>query len=188
MITSFSSKPYEVATIGKPLHGEEGSFRQYDNQAWVGDEEIDEGSLNESECNGINTKDNVEVAIEQPKPAPLSAWFYNEAYTYFQIAFFAIIGCLIRLGVDKVMGGDIAKIESSSTIITQSFFSNMLGSFILGILSASTLKKYVDMQSLYTGISTGRWKATVAIYRLKANPDTLKKLNFILVSWMDRLS
>ena len=40
-------------------------------------------------------------------------------------------GCLCRIGSDAIFG-PVAKIEDPGEIINQAFFSNMLGSFILG--------------------------------------------------------
>lgn len=83
-------------------------------------------------------------------------WFCKlELCTYLNIAFFAIVGCLIRLGFDYLLGAELANVENSSSIIFQSFFANMLGSFILGVLSTSLLKEIKQLSSLSTGISTG---------------------------------
>lgn len=77
-------------------------------------------------------------------------------FTYVNVASFAILGCLIRVGVDYGLGSNTyMQIESSSSIIFQSFFANMLGSFILGIITASTLKSLRGMLPIYTGLSTG---------------------------------
>lgn len=84
-----------------------------------------------------------------------------EFYSYICVAFFAIIGCFTRIGLDRLVGISHANIEDPQSVIFQSFFSNMLGSFILGLLVASSLKKYPAMSAIYTGISTGEIFLTV---------------------------
>ena len=74
---------------------------------------------------------------------------------YIHVSFFAVIGCLTRLGTDYVMG-DVFAIENSSTVVFVSFFSNMLGCFVLGLLTASTLSKTGPYGAVATGISTGK--------------------------------
>lgn len=79
----------------------------------------------------------------------------EDIMTYINVAVFAVFGCLIRIGLDRLVGSTLANIESPESVIFQSFFSNMLGSFILGLLVASSLKKIPGMTPVYTGISTG---------------------------------
>ncbi|XP_077966041.1 uncharacterized protein LOC120336803 [Styela clava] len=77
-------------------------------------------------------------------------------YSYLSVATFSIVGCIIRVGVDYGLSSNTyMQIESPNSIIFQSFFANMIGSFILGLLTASTLKNMSGMLPIYTGLSTG---------------------------------
>ncbi|XP_076824930.1 uncharacterized protein LOC143470590 isoform X1 [Clavelina lepadiformis] len=77
----------------------------------------------------------------------------SQVLFYVQIAFFAMCGCLARIGTDKLFG-DLAKIEDSEEIVNQSFFSNMVGSFVLGALNGSPMGK-TRLAALYKGLTTG---------------------------------
>jgi len=89
----------------------------------------------------------VEVKKAPPKPAS------SELFYYIHIGFFAMLGCLARIGIDKCFG-DLAGIENSSQIVNKSFFSNMMGSFVLGAVSASPLGK-TRLAAMAKGITTG---------------------------------
>nr|CAB3229133.1 UPF0695 membrane protein C977.11/PB8B6.06c [Phallusia mammillata] len=84
----------------------------------------------------------------QPTPSqPSEVWFY------IQIAFFAMCGCLCRIGIDRCFG-NLAKIENSAQIVNQSFFSNIFGSFVLGALNGSPMSK-TRLAALLKGLTTG---------------------------------
>ncbi|XP_076823673.1 uncharacterized protein LOC143469751 [Clavelina lepadiformis] len=83
-------------------------------------------------------------------------WTKTERFSlYVHISLFAMFGCLIRLGVDFMMGKDAAGLENFSSVIFVSFFANMFGCFCLGMLTASPLTKGGRYTVLHTGISTG---------------------------------
>jgi len=96
---------------------------------------------------------------------------------YMHISFFAILGCLTRLGTDYMMGENVFQVESSSSVLFVSFFSNMLGCFVLGLLTASSLSKTGPYGAVATGISTGlcgsittysKWNQQVSLMLLSA--------------------
>ena len=80
----------------------------------------------------------------------------SEIATYFNICAFALLGCAIRVGLDRGLGEDGLGIENSDYVIFQSFLANMLGSFILGAVIGSNLKGIDKMLPVFTGISTGK--------------------------------
>jgi len=68
------------------------------------------------------------------------------------ISVFSSLGCVIRIGVDHAVGSDLANIENPGSVVFRSFFSNILGCYLLGILHSLPMDRGTY---LFIGLSTG---------------------------------
>lgn len=102
------------------------------------------------------TSENGDIGEKHQKTTSNAHKFCGDIWLYIHVSVFAMIGCLIRIVLDHVTGGELANVEDSESVVFKSFFSNMLGSFILGVVVTSGLKSKGPLAHFYTGISTGK--------------------------------
>lgn len=135
--------PNQELVLTKMKENNRSTEDEYTTDFKSGSSFLSQGSLKDTEKGGVPS---------QRQPAQDN---HTAFATYSNICAFAMIGCLVRIGLETAMNSSYLGIESSDDVLFKSFLSNMVGSTILGILAGSTLKELGGMLPIYTGISTG---------------------------------
>ncbi|XP_002131803.2 uncharacterized protein LOC100176892 isoform X1 [Ciona intestinalis] len=149
-MTSFNNgdetngKPYKERYLEEAL-GYENTEAIDENEMELANRRDEEVSIQSR--NGKGSQDVAQVRVKDPPPTP-PQW-----QLYMHIAFFAMCGCLCRIGTDKIFGS-LAVIENSGEVVNLSFISNMVGSFVLGALNASPMGS-TRLGAMYKGLTTG---------------------------------